>query len=89
MEVNENMRTQNICPLCGLKCEEFGPTDKWFRGFNCPNCKEFTTEYYNFSQKEKLILSQYFSQTPNDDPLRKKIITKDNYKEIINHIQNK
>lgn len=79
------IREQNICPLCGDRCYDNGVNeqDKWQRTIICPKCHEFRTEYFEFTEEEKKLLSNYFASIPSNHKDRLKVITKDNYKEFI------
>ena len=83
MNVNENMRKQNKCPLCGKDCYEGGDPKTWVRIFICPTCKEFRTDFYDFTDEERTILSKYFASIANDNQDRLTPITKNNYKEFV------
>lgn len=79
------MKVHCICPLCGSEAEKDSTLKCTI--FYCSKCKEFEINTFEneptLSDEDKQILSNYFINSDSFNSLRKKIITKDNYKEIV------
>lgn len=76
------------CPLCGSDAKFQSSLECTI--YFCAKCgefqiKTFTGKPVEFTTTEKEILSHYFANVKNSDPYRKKIITNDNYVEILEH----
>lgn len=73
------------CPLCGSEAKK--ELSLRCTIFSCSKCHEFEINTFEnvppLTTENKQLLSAYFSHADNFAPLRKTIITKNNYKEIL------
>ena len=81
------MRVTCKCPLCN--CDAEMEKTLVCTIYFCTKCREFEINTFEkqamLTDEEKRTLANYFENAADDDPLRKTIITKDNYKEIVQH----